>query len=138
MVKSKRVALGAAAIATVLAGCGSTSHYANAPRPPELLNLTAAVANGRVVVSPNRIGAGPVAVIVANETQAPQQVTLSSAQPGVLREQTAPINPGGTATLRAVIQPGRYSVATQDSTIRGATIHVGAKRASTQNTLLLP
>lgn len=138
MLNRKAVALAGAGALMVLAGCGSTKHYANNPRPAELLNLTAAIADGRVVVSPNKIGAGPVNVTVANETGASQQISITTADGTGKLLQTGPINPGTTASVKADIQPGTYSVSTQDSTIRGATISVGAQRSSTQNVLLEP
>jgi anti-sigma28 factor (negative regulator of flagellin synthesis) len=134
----KAVTLAVAGAVTLLTGCGSGKHYANAPRPAELLNLTAAIADGHVVVSPNKIGAGPVDVTVANETAASQQISITSSDGSSKLLQTGPINPGSTASVKAQITPGTYSVSTQDSTIRGATIQVGAQRQSTQNVLLEP
>ena len=138
MGNSKALALAAASVVILLAGCGSGKHYANLPRPAALLNLSAAVSNGRVVVSPAKIGAGPINFTVANETMASQQVTITSADGSSKLLQTGPINPGGTASVKADISPGSYSVSTQDSTIRGAVIVVGPARPSTQNVLLQP
>ena len=138
MGNSKPLALAAAGAVVLLAGCGSGKHYANLPRPPQLLNISAAVADGRVVVSPTKIGAGPVNFTVANETMASQQLTVTSADGSSKLLQTGPINPGATASVKADISPGSYSVSTQDSTIRGAVIVVGPQRSSTQNVLLQP
>ena len=134
----KALALAATGAVTLLAGCGSGAHYANAPRPAELLNLTAAIANGKVVVSPIRFGAGPISFTVANETRSSQQMTIASSDGSNTLLQTGPINPGNTASVKANIVPGTYSVSTQDSTIQAATILVGPQRPSTQNTLLEP
>jgi hypothetical protein len=89
-----------------------------------------------------RFGAGPVRLIVVNQTGAAQQVTLESALapgegPGI-RQQTAPINPQDTATLAADVDPGRYTVSVRGDAIRRATLRVGAERASAQNDLLAP
>lgn len=128
---------GAVAIALV-GGCGSGSGYANLPRPPGLLNLTVAIANERVLVSPEHFGAGPITLTVANETNASQTLTLASGAPGVLQEQTGPINPGDTAVLQASLSSGQYSVKVDDPTIRPATLVVGASRPSGQGQLLQP
>jgi len=138
MGNSKALAFAAAGAVTLLAGCGSGKHYANLPRPPVLMNISAAVADGRVVVSPTKIGAGPVDFTVANETMASQQLIITSSDGASRLLQTAPINPGATASVKADISPGSYSVSTQDSTIRGAVIVVGAQRPSSQNVLLQP
>ena len=134
----KALGLAAAGAVVLLAGCGSGKHYANLPRPPVLLNISAAVADGRVVVSPTRIGAGPINFTVANETLASQQIAITSADGSSRLLQTGPINPGATASVKADISPGSYSVSTQDSTIRGAVIVVGPQRPSSQNVLLQP
>jgi hypothetical protein len=138
MLNRKASALAAIAGVLVLAGCGSGKHFVNDPRPPSLLIITVAIDNGRVLVSPARIGAGPVKLTMANETQASQQVTVASDQPGVLQEHAGPINPGNTASLKADLTSGTYSVKVDGSSIQAATIAVGAKRPSAQNQLLQP
>ena len=75
---------------------------------------------------------------MANETQASQQVTLASDQPGVLQEHAGPINPGNTASLKANLSSGTYSVKVDGSSIQAATIAVGGPRPSAQNQLLQP
>src|SRR3954451_10167258 len=52
--------LGATAAALLVAGCGSENDYANNPRPPSPITITASINDGRVEVSPERFGAGPV------------------------------------------------------------------------------
>jgi hypothetical protein len=138
MLNRKASAPAAIAVAILLAGCGSGKHYVNAPRPPSLLIITVAIDNGRVLVSPTHIGAGPVQLTMANETQASQQVTVASDQPGVLQEHAGPINPGNTASLKANLSSGTYSVKVDGSSIQAATIAVGGQRPSAQNQLLQP
>ena len=128
----------AAAVAVTLSGCGGGSQYANNPRPPALINVTAAIAKDRVLLSPDHFGAGEVTLIIANQTGASQQLTLASAQAGQLQDQTAPINPGDTAKLQATLASGQYSVKVDDPTIAPATIVVGKPRASGQSQLLQP
>ncbi len=121
-----------------LAGCGSTAPYANLPRPPQLVTITSAVAHGHVLVSPSTIGAGPVMLVVANETGASQQVTVSRPAPLALSVQTGPINPGGTATLQIDLRPGSYVVQADDPTVAATQILVGPSRPSSQDQLDLP
>jgi hypothetical protein len=124
-------------------GCGGDDDVrANRARPPSTIIITASVSTEEVSVSPTRFGAGPIRLIVANQTGASQQVTLESddapgAGPGV-RQQTAPINPRDTASLSADVEPGRYRVAVEGDGIEAATVTVGAQRASAQNEVLQP
>jgi hypothetical protein len=125
-----------------LAGCGGGADYRNDPRPPAAILLTASISDQRVSVSPRRFGAGPISLVVVNQTSAAQRVTLESADragsgPG-LKQVTAPISPRDTATLKADVQPGRYSVHVGGDGIAGAALRVGPERASAQNDLLQP
>jgi hypothetical protein len=130
-----------AAVPTVV-GCGSSSGYENDPRPPSPIVLTASIDDQRVSVSPQRFGAGPISLIVTNQTDTAQSVTLESANkagsgPG-LRQETAPISPQDTATLKADVKPGRYTVHVRGDGIAPARLRVGPERASAQNDLLQP
>src|SRR5205807_10190666 len=60
---NQRTALGATTAALLLAGCGSGSHYANNPRPPSPITITAAISGNRVGVSPTRFGAGRITLV---------------------------------------------------------------------------
>ena len=93
-------------------------------------------------VSPGRFGAGPISLIVTNQTGAAQRVTLESAGatgsgPGI-KQVTAPISPEDTATLKVDVRPGSYSVHVGGDAIRAARLRVGPERASAQNDLLQP
>ena len=133
------------AVAVVLAvgGCGSSSaDYKNDPRPPGPIIITGYIDDQRVSVSPRSLGAGPISLIVTNQTGAAQRVTLESANaagtgPG-LKQVTAPISPRDTATLKADVKPGRYTVHVAGDGIRAARLQVGRERASAQNDLLQP
>lgn len=130
------------AVLLAVAGCGSEDDYANEPRPPAPINVTAAVSDRAVSVSPAKFGAGPIVLIVTNQTDATQQVTLQTdevggTEPG-LTQSTGPINPQDTATLKVDVRQGEYKVHTDDDTIRSAKLVVGAKRESAQNELLQP
>jgi hypothetical protein len=129
--------------AVAVTGCGSDEDVrANRPRPPAPIIITASVSAEQVSVSPSQFGAGPIRLIVSNQTGASQRVTLESddapgSGPGV-RQQTAPINPRDTASLSADVDPGRYTVAVEGDGIEAATVTVGAERPSAQNEVLQP
>jgi hypothetical protein len=128
--------------AIVLAGCGATADSRTDPRPPAPIVLTASISDQRVSVSPRSFGAGPISLIVTNQTKTSQRVTLESVEkagqgPG-LKQETAPINPRDTATLKANVDPGRYSVHVAGDAIAAAALRVGPERKSAQNDLLQP
>jgi hypothetical protein len=131
------------ALATALAvGCGDEDDYANEPRPPAPIVVSAAVTDARVSVSPKQFGAGPVNLIVTNQTEVAQEITLETdeiggSEPGI-QQRTGPINPGDTATLKADLKSGTYRVATDSERIRPAALDVGESRPSAQNELLQP
>ncbi len=131
----------AGALALAAAGCGSPAEYANTPRPATPIVVTASISRDSVSVSPQRFGAGPISVIVTNQTGAAQQVTLATAGGGAelgLRRQTAPISPRDTATLTADVDPGRYTLSVGGDAIAPARLRVGAPRDSAQHDLLQP
>jgi hypothetical protein len=137
---SRAVAAGiAGAVALATVGCGSTEQRPNLPRPPVRIVLTGSISTDRVSVSPRRIGAGPVSLVVANLTDTTQRVTLETAdrdRAGIRR--TTPINPRDTVELRADLRTGRYTVHVATGGIRAATLRVGRRRPSAQNDLLQP
>jgi hypothetical protein len=129
-------------IAAALAGCGSGTRSSDDQRPPAAIVLTASISDQRVSISPHSFGAGPISLVVTNQTKAAQRLTLESADaagrgPG-LRQETAPISPRDTALLKADVEPGRYTVHVVDDGIAAAALRVGPQRASAQNDLLQP
>ena len=132
-----RCALGVAA-AIGIAGCGDEDH-ANRQRPAASINVTAAIAEGRVHVSPRTFGAGPIRLIVSNQMPSAQAVTFETGgDASGITATSAPITPAGTGTLEVDVPEGRYEVSTDDRRVRPATVRVGAARASAQNDLLEP
>lgn len=123
-------------------GCGGDEEFANQPRPPQTLEISAVVAPSQVTVSPSRFGAGPVELIASNETEISQRLTLRSerlrAGADQLEQRTAPINPGDTASLKADLTEGIYSVSARSGLIDPARIRVGPRRASGKDRLLQP
>ena len=130
------------AAVVALAGCGANADSRTDPRPPAPIVLTASISDQRVSVSPRRFGAGPISLIVTNQTKTAQRVTLESVDaagqgPG-LKQETAPISPRDTATLKADVEPGRYTVHVAGDAIDPAALRVGPERESAQNDLLQP
>jgi len=132
----------AVALGLGLAGCGGGDDFANDPRPPPSITLSAAISPARVTVSPARFGAGPVELIASNQTATSQRLTLRSSpigRPGaVLRQTTGPINPGDTASLKADLPAGDYLVTTRSARIDPARIVVGPRRPGGRTALLQP
>jgi hypothetical protein len=134
---------GGMALALVgVAGCGGGGDYANKPRPPAPINVTAAISNARVSVSPQRFGAGPIVLIISNQSNSAQKVTfetdeLAGSQPGN-KFNTTPINPRGTATLKVNVRQGNWKLSASDGGIRAAAVSVGRERKSAQGDLLQP
>jgi hypothetical protein len=137
-------ALGATALAAPLvAGCGGSDTHANEERPPSPIVVTASISKDKVSVSPASFGAGPIRLIVTNQTDRSQQITLESAEdPGSsdagIRQETGPINPRDTASLAATVTEGRYHVHVKGNDISSAKLDVGEQRESSQQDLLLP
>ena len=132
----------AAVLSGTVAACGDEDDYANEPRPPSPIVVSAAVTDGRVSVSPKRFGAGPVNLIVTNQTDRAQEITLETDEiggsaPGI-QQRTGPINPGDTASLKADLKQGTYKVGVDSQNIRAAALDVADARPSAQNELLQP
>ena len=119
--------------AALLTGCGGgDDDYANNPRPPAPINVTAAITERAITVSPTKFGAGPVVFIIANQTDDAAKVTLesdTSEGPGI-KQTTSPINPDGTATLKVDMKTGAYDVKVDGCAIESAALIVGAARKS--------
>jgi hypothetical protein len=122
-------------------GCGSDEDYENRLRPPAPIVVTAAVSKESVSISPREFGAGPINLIVTNQTDDTQQVTLETSEtsrgPGI-NQRTGPINPSDTATLQVDIKTGTYELGVAGAGIKPARLVVGAMRRSAQNDLLQP
>jgi uncharacterized protein (DUF58 family) len=138
------VAAGAVALAGFAAGCGSDQgKFANRPRPPEPITVTAAIDHDRVRVSPATFGAGGITVLVSNQSGAAQELTFETDEiggpPDAIRKSVGPVADGDTAQLQ--VNPprrGTYRLSVKDPAIRPATITVGPRRPSSQNDLLTP
>jgi hypothetical protein len=127
--------------AVALAGCGSESDYANEPRPPAPINVSAAISPSKVTVSPTEFGAGPITLLIANLTDESQQLTIeteSLSQEAGIQQTSSVINPQGTGTLKVDVPEGTYVVRVARKGIAETTVRVGAERESSQDQLLQP
>ena len=137
---------GLALVALTVAGCGGTTTRTSELRPPAPALLSAAVTNDAVLLSPRRIGGGPVTLAVTNQSSSRLRVTFASDSPGGEQAveddpgtQSALLGPGINAMLRANLPEGStWSVTVDDETIDPAVLYVGPQRPSSQNDLMLP
>jgi len=136
-----------AASALALTACGSTSSGAIAPRPPAPVNLSVYIDNSSVSVSPSSVGAGAVTFIITNQAGQAESLAIlrSGSPPGDPLASTGPINPQATAQVTVnFASQGTYSLSTgardagAGSSIRPASITVGASRANSDNQVLQP
>jgi hypothetical protein len=137
------------AAALVLAGtagvaaCGSSGPRRNVSRPPIPVTLTGAIHPRRVQISPARVGAGPITLVISNQTRRIQTVTMETDDPAGSNTvghtaSTSAIRPQATGRLSINVRRGDYMVHVRDRTIAVAHVTVGKRRESSQNDLLLP
>jgi hypothetical protein len=135
-------ALSCALAAVAAAGCGSSDHkYKNTARPPAAIVISASIDDRAVQISPQRLGAGPITLVITNQSNAPQQVTLetSDSGPGEKAVTTGPISPRETASVNADVKQGTYALRVGgDGGVKAARLVVGKPRRSSQNDLLQP
>jgi hypothetical protein len=131
--------------AVLTAACGQTEHkYANTERPATPIVISASIDDKSVVVSPREFGAGPITLIISNQSTSSQQVTLETDDqpgdqgPGEKAIQTGPINPRETASVKGEVKQGTYALRVGGDDVRPAHITVGKARPSAQNDLLQP
>ncbi|MCW2954026.1 MAG: hypothetical protein JWQ48_3196 [Conexibacter sp.] len=140
----RKLMVGVLGVATLIAGCGSSSDYQNKPRPPALANVTVNVTNARVSVSPSHIGAGPVVLIVSNVSSGSRDLTLvapegSDSSCVDASASSGPINPQGTARLPLELVEGDCIVSVRgERRTRPARLTVSRERESAQSDLLQP
>jgi len=138
--KKTRWIAAAGTVALVLAGCGGDDEFANKPRPPVPIQITGVIAKDKVTVSPNRVGAGPVVLIVSNQTDDPHTLTIEGEQ---VRERVGPINSLDTAQIQKTLAPGTYEVKAGSERavtreIGSASLEIGKPRKSSSGDTLLP
>ena len=125
-----------------LPACGDDEDHVNGARPPASINVTAAIVDGRITVSPRSFGAGPIRLLVTNQTSSPRAITFETDEVGGdspgLRQKSSAIDPSGTATLEVDVREGRYAISVSGSGVKPAAVAVGARRPSAQDELLQP
>jgi hypothetical protein len=132
---------GAAAAALMVAGCGGSKDFADKPRPAAAITLTGTIKDSGVSVSPSRVGAGPVVIMISNQTQSSHTLTLDGGDIAPVR--TGPINPADTGQIKRTLAPGSYVVKAGSEKavsreIPPAHLLIGKARPSSNDQLELP
>jgi hypothetical protein len=131
----------AVAAACGVAGCGGGSDYANTDRPPSPINVTAAISTKKVSISPKTFGAGPIVLIISNQTGAKRKLTLQTAELGGSKPGTKAtsntIDAHDTGTMKVDVREGDYEISVSGGG-KAAKLTVGKERASAQDQLLEP
>jgi hypothetical protein len=123
-------------LALALSACGGDNDNHNEKRPPVPINISVQLGANRVTASPAKFGAGPIALLVSNQSAASQTLTIDGPR---IRQSVGPINPQDTATLKVTVEPGEFTLAADEASgLRPAKLTVGPKRPSGQSNLLLP
>ena len=134
--------IGAALLATAAmtaTGCGG-GKFENKPRPPAPVQLTGVITDKGVTISPNKVGAGPVIVLISNQTQQTHTITLEGTS---TRDTVGPINPLDTAKLQQTLRQGDYTVRAGSSKavtreLKAGTLTVGPPRKDSSDQVQLP
>jgi hypothetical protein len=126
--------------AMTAAGCGGESKFKNDPRPPAPVQLTGVITDKGVTVSPDRVGAGPVILLISNQTQQAHTITLDGTD---TKDTVGPINPLDTAKVQQTLEQGDYQVKAGSSKalskeLKAGTLTVGPERKDSSNTTQLP
>ncbi len=136
------VMVAATLLAAGFGACGAGEDYANKPRPPSPINVTAAIDDDEVRVSPVTFGGGPVVILISNQSGAAQKVTFETdelgAATGGIRRSTGTIEPQSTGQLNVDAPEGTYTLSASAGGVAPAVVEVSARRKSAQNELLLP
>jgi hypothetical protein len=135
------LASGVAVAAGVLAGCGAGKDFADKPRPAAPLYLTGVITSSGVTVSPNRVGAGPVVILVSNQTQAAHTLILDGSS--IAPVQSGYVGPADTARIQTTLQPGSYTVKAGSlkavkKQLQPAHLVIGKQRPDSNNQVGLP
>ena len=123
-------------VALAVAGCGGDDEARSEQRPPVPLNVSVLIGTERITTSPDGIGAGPMTLLISNQSGAAQTLTVDGPR---LRRSAGPIPPDDTATVKVTMGTGEFTISAEDSAgLEPATVQVGPPRDSAQNELLLP
>src|SRR3954467_10935246 len=133
-----RACAGIALAVVLLAGCGGED-FKNEARAPIRLELSGVIQDDEVTVSPAKLGAGPVAITISNQTDSPHSLTLQGASKAA---PAGTVAPGDTATIQKTLEPGSYEVKAGSEKavtkeIRPAVLQIGKSRKNSNNDVLL-
>jgi hypothetical protein len=122
-------------------GCGGGSDFQDKPRPAVPVQLNGVITSSKVTVSPSRIGAGPVVILVSNQTNRSHTLTLDG--PSIAPIRVGPINPLDTGEIQQTLQPGDYTVKAGSEQavtkeIAPAHLTIGKARPSSNDQVGLP
>jgi hypothetical protein len=127
---------------TATTACGAADERVNDLRPPTPVTMTAAIHADGIRVTPTRVGAGPVVLIVSNQSGAAQTVTFETDElaggTGATTATSPRIAPRATGRLTLEARPGTYAVRTDDDAVAPTRIRIGPPRPSPQDRVLLP
>ncbi|MFY9488780.1 MAG: hypothetical protein WAP35_08835 [Solirubrobacterales bacterium] len=121
------------ALALVASGCTDDS-YNNDPKPPAVLTVSVTINEDETVVNPTRFGAGPIRLIITNQTGTKQQVTLSTDQ----LERTVSVDVSQTATFKETVESGLLTIDADNAVGEAFEVMVGPERESAQQDLDQP
>lgn len=128
----------ASVVALAVAGCGNQADFANKPRPASPIVVGAAISDRGVSLTPTRIGAGLIMLVVANQSASSHELSVTPQRGGAPLVSSGPINPQDTATVLLSLAQGTYRVHAASDGGPTANLVVGPPRPSAQNRLLLP
>ena len=137
-VRDRRAALLAmlAVLLLAVSGCGGDDEARSQERPPVPINVSVLIGQDKITASPAEFGAGPVTLLIANQSGAAQTLTVDGPR---LTRTAGPIPPGDTATVKVTLGTGEFTVSPEESAnLDPATLTVGPPRDTAQNELLLP
>jgi hypothetical protein len=125
----------------IAVGCGGGSDFKDKPRPAAPVQLNGVITSSKVTVSPSRVGAGPVVILVSNQTDRSHTLTLDG--PNIAPVRVGPINPLDTAEIQQTLEPGSYTVkaGSQQAVakeIAPAHLVIGKARPSSNDQVELP
>ena len=133
----------ASAIVSValVAGCGGGKDFADQPRPAAPIQLNGVINSQGVQISPSNVGAGPVEILVSNQTGAPHTLELNGSD--IATVTTAPIGAGNTGQIQATLKQGVYTVKAGNShavvrELKPARLVIGPERQDSNDQVGLP
>lgn len=122
-----------------LSACGRLDQASKpaGERPPTTLQLSAAITDRGVSLSPGKVGGGPLRIVVSNQSAKTVRASLGRGSGSARARTRYAIEPGGVATLNADVSKGTWRVSAGKD-LAPATLVVSARRGSADGELLLP